>query len=227
MCSKGRTTQGWSTGNLIMKAFIGITCIIGIVVEGSVLKFVPSRRTTKKPDFCNKLDCPSYNVESSTADYELRKYDPSRWVSDVTKGVDFQTAQNTNFMKLFEYIQGNNVEKKKIAMTAPVLTKIIPGPGPACEDDFTMSFFVSSSEHNPPKPLDKTVFLTSNSTMSVYVRSFPGYIRSINQWLEEAGKLAKALEGKAYVKDYYFTAGYDSPFQLLHRHNEIWFLAEE
>lgn len=45
-------------------------------------------------------------------DYELRKYDASAWVSDVTKGVDFQAAQTANFMKLFEYIQGNNVESK-------------------------------------------------------------------------------------------------------------------
>jgi hypothetical protein len=43
--------------------------------------------------------------------------------------------------KLFNYISGANSANAKIEMTAPVLTKIEPGQGPACNSAFTMSFY--------------------------------------------------------------------------------------
>jgi hypothetical protein len=43
--------------------------------------------------------------------------------------------------------------EEKIAMTAPVVIRLIPGPGPACESNFTMSFFMSNKVKNPPQPL--------------------------------------------------------------------------
>lgn len=59
---------------------------------------------------------------------------------------------------------------QKIAMTAPVLMMIMPGQGPACEDNFTMSFFMSPKVKNPPAPSQKEVFLDKMSQMKVYVR---------------------------------------------------------
>lgn len=59
---------------------------------------------------------------------------------------------------------------QKIAMTAPVLMMIMPGQGPACEDNFTMSFFMSPKVENPPAPSQKEVFLDKMSQMKVYVR---------------------------------------------------------
>lgn len=44
--------------------------------------------------------------------------------------------------KLFKYIGGQNADGEKIAMTAPVRTKIAAGDGPFCKDHFTISFFV-------------------------------------------------------------------------------------
>ena len=31
-------------------------------------------------------------------------------------------------------------------------------------------------------------------------------------------------EGSAYITDFYFAAGYDSPYRFLDRHNEVWLL---
>ena len=60
--------------------------------------------------------------------------------------------------------------EEKIAMTAPVITMIMPGQGPACENNFTTSFFMSPKVQNPPAPTGKDVFLQSMPQMKVYVR---------------------------------------------------------
>lgn len=41
-------------------------------------------------------------------DYEVRTYHPSKWVSTTLSGMQWDTAMNTGFRRLFNYIQGNN-----------------------------------------------------------------------------------------------------------------------
>lgn len=55
-------------------------------------------------------------------------------------------------------------------MTAPVLTMITPGQGPACENNFTMLFFMSPEVKTPPTPTEKGVFPQDMPKMNVYVR---------------------------------------------------------
>ena len=62
---------------------------------------------------------------------------------------------------------------EKIAMTAPVINRAIPGQGPACENNFTMSFFLAPSLKNPPQPGDARVFLSKLPQQTVYVRYRP------------------------------------------------------
>jgi len=61
----------------------------------------------------------------------------------------------------------------------------------------------------------------------VYVKQFGGFAKKA-VWLENALALGDSLtkDGKKFQKDHFFSAGYDSPFKLFNRHNEIWFLAE-
>ena len=56
-------------------------------------------------------------------------------------------------------------------MTVPVRTRINPAQGPACEDNFTMSFFLAPKVADPPKPTDGAVRLsTLPDKFTVYVR---------------------------------------------------------
>lgn len=59
-------------------------------------------------------------------------------------------------------------------------------------------------------------------------RQFGGYVTKIEDWISEAQQLIKAINDPSkYVTKTYFTAGYNSPFEIFHRHNEIWFIAKQ
>lgn len=55
-------------------------------------------------------------------------------------------------------------------------------------------------------------------------RSFGGFA-SPEKYAEEAQALARILKsaGQSFHEDFYYTAGYDSPFKLFNRHNEVWY----
>ena len=60
----------------------------------------------------------------------------------------------------------------------------------------------------------------------VISRSFGGFA-SKDTFIQEAAKLAQSLPASAsYHTDFYLTAGYDAPFKVFNRHNEVWFIAE-
>ncbi|KAK6177130.1 hypothetical protein SNE40_015296 [Patella caerulea] len=185
-----------------------------------------SQQVSSKPNFCNDLDCPSYTVLEDVPDkYQKRRYEASNWVTTQILDMDYDLAQSKMFRMLFLYISGNNTRGEKIAMTSPVITRLIPGPGPACESNFTMSFYISNTVTNPPAPTDPKVKLTQLPAMDAYVRSFPGFATS-SLWVTEATQLAQDLAGKSFNSAYFYTAGYDGPFRVVNRHNEVWFLAE-
>ena len=60
--------------------------------------------------------------------------------------------------------------EKKIPMTCPVITKITPSQGPACESTFAMNFFLEPEEGDAPQPTNTEVKLTELPKMKVYIR---------------------------------------------------------
>ncbi|KAL4226101.1 Heme-binding protein 2 [Mactra antiquata] len=219
-----------------MDKFTVLSMFITFVTSNDVLKFIPHDKSTQNtkpiqwtpPGFCNGLDCPPFIVGNETDEYQERFYAQSTWVSTELLGIDYDKAQYKMFMKLFKYIEGGNKKKMKIAMTCPVTTRIIPGQGAACKSNFTMSFFIAGKVKNPPGPSEDDVRLRPQPALHVYVRSFGGYVHHFDEWREEAEKLIAALEkdGREFEREYYYTAGYNAPFQLFNRHNEIWFIAK-
>merc|ERR1712228_344875 len=174
------------------------------------------------PAFCRGNDCPKFTILNKTENYEVRKYEPSRWASTTVQNLhDLNGAMRTGFMRLFNYITGNNEKGQKIAMTCPVRTKIVPGAGPYCEDTFTISFMVPFAVQTAPKPKDPNVFLEQDPESVQYVSHFGGYA-SNDDWINCVHDLAKAVSGVPHKTEYYYTAGYDSPFQFWNRHNECW-----
>lgn len=186
----------------------------------SILKTIGSVVSSKG------LDKPAYEVLSSEKNYETRKYHPAKWVSTAVQSMEHEKARSAGFQRLFQYITGENKSEMKVEMTAPVSTRVEPGAGPNCESTFTVSFFIPPEhQENPPQPKNPNVFIEERPGFEAYVRSFGGFANE-DSWVTEAKKLSEDLKEKTSEirPDFWYTAGYNSPFQLFGRTNEIWFV---
>ncbi|XP_062858368.1 heme-binding protein 2 [Trichomycterus rosablanca] len=167
--------------------------------------------------------------ESKGQDYEVRTYHTTQWVSTSVTEMEEDKALSSGFMRLFKYIQGNNEKNAKIDMTAPVTCLINPGEGPACESTFTVSFYVPE-EHQaePPKPTTPEIFIENRKEFTVFVRTFGGFANSQNT-RDELLKLIESLkrDGMSFKESPYYRVGYDSPFKLINRRNEVWLIKQE
>ncbi|KAG7174860.1 Heme-binding protein 2-like 5 [Homarus americanus] len=160
------------------------------------------------------IETAPYQVVDTTQTYEERVYPEQKWVTTWCLSVSHHDATNDMFHKLFNYIAGQNDEGIKIDMTAPVTTLVQPGEGPNCENNFTMSFYVPAvHQDNPPTPTNPDV-------------RFHGFTKD-EDWITNAALLAEDLQA-ADQEDVdfhtYYTAGYDSPFVIFNRTNEVWFM---
>merc|ERR1711915_98446 len=156
-----------------------------------------------------------------------------------------RSHQSQMFMELFRYISGVNQEQEKIEMTRPVVvfhnvTKETPLGN---YEDLCMCFYLPSkyqADHDhedsserssrhvaetPPQPLkDGSVYLYTAPAHHVFVRRFGGYALTHNHWEKEMKALEADLvyDRHKYQEGQYYTAGYDHPWKLHHRRNEVW-----
>ncbi|XP_033750423.1 heme-binding protein 2-like [Pecten maximus] len=178
---------------------------------------------TNKHWFCHDLDCPAYETMTTRPGYEKRRYEASKWVATNLTTTSFSSTENSQmFNKLFKYISGQNAMNQKIPMTAPVLKRHVPGATPQAPSTHIMYFMVPHDmQVSTPAPTDPSVYLVSLPPMVVYVGSYSGY-SSESKDMAAFKTLRAELETTPFNTGYSFTAGYDSPFNIVHRHNEVW-----
>lgn len=144
----------------------------------------------------------------------------------------YEDAVDTGFKRLFRYISGANAAGAKVKMAAPVQVRVFPGAGPTCNTTFRVSFFVPFSDQaDPPRPTDAAVYVDRQPAARVATLSYPGFVRSfakdVRPHLQRLVALLQIHGLTGFDTTQYATAGYDSPFTLAHRHNEVWFLRKE
>lgn len=191
----------------------------------SCFEVIHGQWTDKKPSFCRRLECPVYSVTGEGEGYEIRSYEAAKWVSTTVMNQSYRSAGRTAFGKLFSYISGANEGGVKIDMTAPVTARVIPTTTSALGNNMTYSFFIPFEfQDNTPAPTSADVFFTNMADFEVYVRSFGGFASS-KDWTRHSNILKAALDNDnlPYDTRYFYTAGYDSPFTLFNRHNEVWY----
>ncbi|KAM5165482.1 heme-binding protein 2-like [Mantella aurantiaca] len=179
----------------------------------------------QKPPFCGRSDCPKYQVKQKYDKFELRAYEAIRWVVTPLESDFFGLEMVISFRRLYKYITGSNAEALKINMTVPVVIYVPLNQPPA--GNSTMSFFLSHEVENPPQPTDPNVFLSNSPATSFYVRSFGGYALDPT-YTKEAGVLAEELRalGLEFEDSFYLRSGYNDPFTVFNRHNEVWITAK-
>jgi len=155
----------------------------------------------------------AYKVLLKEGNFEIRQYEPM--IVAVSQEQDLRGGGG--FDTLFGYIGGNNQDKMKIEMTAPVLNDLD-------KENLTISF-VMPKEHTMdtlPKPLDSSVQLKAIPGRQVAVIIFSGSINPVKidekkkellDWLKEKGISSTGLAE---------LARYNPPFiPGFIRHNEI------
>ena len=163
----------------------------------------------------NNIETPKYTVLKSYDDFELRQYGSMILAQTVMQSASYENTSSQGFRTVASYIFGGNDEKKKIAMTAPVIMEM--------GDDTKMSF-VMPKEHSMeslPEPSSEEVKILKVSPKKYAVITFPGYAN--NKKIDKyAKKLLKSIksEGIETVGNVKFM-GYNAPWQVIGRKNEI------
>jgi SOUL heme-binding protein len=96
-----------------------------ILVVSSLILGLAGPVMGDNPWFCHDLNCPKFTTVSKHSGYDIREYPSQKWVSTTVPGIDWKTATDEGFMRLFHYIESHSVK-----MTAPVTNVIQPGQGP-------------------------------------------------------------------------------------------------
>lgn len=164
----------------------------------------------------NKTEEQKYTVVFKDKDFEIRFY-PSATIATINSNAKtYKELSGPGFRKLAGYIFGGNETGTSISMTAPVHMDINDSVS-------SMSFVMPSgyNKENLPKPNDPNVRIQRTVDEYVAVIRFGGFA-SDKDLIYYSAKLFDILEEKgitSYGHSRYL--GYNPPFQLINRRNEI------
>lgn len=188
-----------------MKLVIIIVAIFTSVIIISQIYFTMAKTETQP-----------YRIIKTEKDFEIRMY-PSATMATISMGAKtYKELSSAGFRKLASFIFGGNNANKNIAMTTPVHMDIN-------DSQSSMSFVMPAdyNKDNLPRPNDPTIII--NTTKEEYVAAirFSGYANDVDI-KTYAAKLESALKasGIQYYGNFRFL-GYNAPYQLLGRKNEI------
>ena len=151
-----------------------------------------------------------YEIVKENKNYEIRKYS-DRLV------IETNSIQGNGFRKLFNYISGNNEQKKEIKMTVPVTQEIKNG-------NMKMQFYLPSkfNKDNAPKPSSSEIEILNIEGGYFAVIKYSGRSSDKN-FLKNKEILEKALKkDDIIILSTPIRASYNSPFTLpMLKRNEV------
>lgn len=161
------------------------------------------------------IETQKYYVENEDGQFEIRTYKQSIIARTSING-NYKESSGTGFRKLAGYIFGGNNKGKKIAMTSPVWM--------SNDNKNSEMHFIMPSDYEMgelPKPLDNTVVLDVFNGGRYAAIAFGGYAN--DEKIESyQNKLIQWLEANDYESSgESFYVGYNSPFKIYNRRNEI------
>jgi hypothetical protein len=165
----------------------------------------------------DKTEQQSYNVIYKDGPFEIRYY-PSAMIASVPVNGSYKETSGNGFRLLADYIFGGNEENQKIAMTAPVRMKINTN-----KEMEEMSFIMPEDIHKDslPAPNNPAVNLSESNAKYTASITYGGFTN--DKIIEEyRNKLINIIAEKGLEHAGTFEVlGYNPPFQLTDRRNEI------
>ena len=166
------------------------------------------------------IETPKYKVLKKYPRFELRQYE-SMMLATTNLGVaSFDEKSSEGFRTIASYIFGKNKSNEKIAMTAPVIYH--------ADSISTLSFVVprSKTKESMPVPIDQNLTFVVQAPKLLAVLDFGGFIND-EKLAARMAELKKAVLKEGFQikgQGYYF--GYNPPWQLIGRKNEVAFELE-
>ena len=166
------------------------------------------------------IETPKYKVLKKYPRFELRQYE-SMMLATTNLGIaSYDDKASEGFRTIASYIFGKNKSNEKIAMTAPVIYH--------ADSISTLSFVVprSKTQESMPVPIDQNLTFVVQAPKLLAVLDFGGFINN-EKLAARMAELKKAVLKEGFQikgQGYYF--GYNPPWQLIGRKNEVAFELE-
>ena len=163
----------------------------------------------------DKTNESNYVVLAKYEGFEIRSY-PELFVAKTKlhySGYDGNSGEG--FRTIAGFIFGGNDQNQKIAMTSPVLMDM--------NDSVEMAFIMppNINEENVPRPSNKSIRLEKRQARTVAVLTFSGWANS-KKIAEKEKELLHLLKEQNIVYSGNITyMGYNPPYQVLDRRNEV------
>ncbi len=157
-----------------------------------------------------------YTVLRTIGDLEVRRYPEALTASVLRSGTTYKEVSSSGFRSLAGYIFGGNAEEKKIAMTAPVHMEV-------GADSSRMRFVMPEglTMDSLPAPNDPNVKLERVPEEVVAVLRFGGFSGDEKISEHSAELLRQVRSAGLEVMGPVRFMGYDPPWQLVARRNEV------
>ncbi|MBT6029042.1 MAG: heme-binding protein [Crocinitomicaceae bacterium] len=190
-----------------MKIFLIIfvsLCIVFFTLQGFIMT---STSNTEKYQ---------YEVVKEYDDFEVRKYQAALFSSVDLSGDSYESNSGTGFRILAGYIFGGNQTGEKIAMTSPVAMQLN-------DSNRKMSFMVPSNydKKRLPTPNNESIYFEEKKECMMAAIRFGGWAndKKIEAHVTQLKKYLEK-EGLAHKNNFsYF--GYNPPYEVLNRRNEV------
>lgn len=190
-----------------MKLTISILLVFILILFVSGMKIFSRDNGTEQQRF---------KLLKKFSDFEIRYYPEAVLATVYSSAQTYREVSGTGFNTLAGYIFGGNQNNEKIAMTAPVHMDIDKGKS-------SMSFVMPGKYtlEDLPSPNNPSVEVSKSPEDYVAVIRFGGWAndQKIKEYSESLDKLLR--ENNIKHKGNFRYLGYNPPFQLNNRRNEI------
>lgn len=187
--------------------------VIIILIAVIVFAFIMIQGVTQNSS--NKIEQYAYTVEREIGEVEIRQYEDAVFSSVRLQDSTYANSANKGFRILAGYIFGGNDKGQSIAMTSPVVMEM--------GKEMKMSFMVPAGMNmdDLPKPNDGRVYQEKIPGSKMAVIRFSGW--SSDEKIEDKKQeLIRVLqENNIPFEGPFLYMGYNPPFQLVGRRNEV------